>query len=129
MELIAIAFFGFLALWFLLGGNNSNTPPEGFAPTSPDASGERPRTFAVPYWDERGDPPTADERIQAYLAQCTASRPCVATSDAYDADRYDVDSYAAPRRTSERPLLRDAGIPVDNWPHRQRQRERAERRR
>ena len=73
--------------------------------------------------DERGDPPTADERVQAYLAQCTASRPCVATSNAYDADHYDVDSYAAPRRNNERPLLRDAGIPVDNWLHRQRQRE------
>lgn len=56
------------------------------------------------------DPLTEGELVAAYLAQCTAARPCVATSD-----RYDVDSVIVAQQSHERPLLNDAGVPFDNW--------------
>ncbi len=123
MELILLAFFCIIALLLLLDRRDPNTPPADYAPTSPDASAGA-RVQAVEYWDEDGDPPTTDERVHAYLAQCTASRPCVATST-----RYDVDSRATSRRERReaRILPRDEGIPVDWFTHRQRERERVRR--
>ncbi len=115
MEALVFAILIVLGLWILLSPNNKETPPPGYAPVAPDAS-TGARVQAVEYWDTAGDPLTEGEQVAAYLAQCTASRPCVATANASRRQRHQA-RLAEPQ---------EQGIPVD-WFAREREKQKVRR--